>query len=536
MYTPSYKITINNFDVSSTIAPYLISINIEEIFSTTFEPTKLELIFHSKYTRSSSWKYKDLIKVELWWQPFPLFKYISPTFYVDYVDDIKGVQGQLFRISALSADPNLGFNYGVDSLNFTNKTIFSAVNDFATEFNLSLSQNLSANIYMGQLDLTPPYTDVSISFDSYADMLRYICNTFGYYGDIRGTELRLFKINTTFSSSSRFFVWELERISSLQYKQTYTDLYKEYKTKFIDRPSDVLTIGTFTPDMSSELNNKIQNIDFDKAWYNSATAAERLQAEIDGDFLSGFELTIQCSALPEFTAGNVFLLDSSYGANSGFYRCTKCVHTVDAGGWNAEIVGFPVTILESTSATFTVGYFGRDTIPSDSITITQNLEGISTVTGTQLDNYAKSVNPNYNYNLGSTYVSEGGKILNSMRADISFCIAMVVTNNFTSSSLAAIFNPGGLGNFAGDDLAIFPDWLIGIRAMIQRQYRYSTTEGTPADPIVDERYLFITRGSATTITQLQGKWTTNLDFSTLVISNLTQLHQTINPDKNIIIV
>jgi hypothetical protein len=543
LYQPQYKLTINNFDVSTTIAPYLISISLQDFFDNNFTVSKLEIIFHAKYKRSSAWQYKDQLKLELWWKPFPTFKYISDTFYVDYVEDIKNPGGlQTFRVSALSADPSLGFTYGVKKVTITDKTTIQAVTDFATLFGLTVSQNMKANIQMAPIknilgSPPPSLTTSTITFDSYADMLKYICQKFGYYGNISGKNLQIYQIDSAFSSTSRFFLYALQDIYGFEVKQTYTDIYKTYGVLFVDRTaSNAITRLTLSPVMSAQLNNKIQDVEYEDAFFNRDTAAERLYGEMYQDYYSGFEIRITQSAVPEIKAGSVFLLDASYGAHEGYYRCIQVNHIVDSNGWNAEITGFPINILESTSASFKLGYTGNNYNPpvSNTISLSQLIRGTApTITAANLDAFAKYYNPNYTLNIGATFLSESNKTANGIRPDIAFCLALVLTENFTVAEYNNKFNPGVIGDSSNTIVATFTSWQLGIRAEVQHLFAFATTTGTPADAIVDPRYTNVTRGSSTKIQTLNSLWNNDLDLATLTKEKLRQLYIFINPTFNV---
>lgn len=549
LYRPIYQITINGFDVSNTIAPYLISINIEEVFNTSFAPTKLELIFHCNYVRSSAWEYKDLITVKLWWEPFPLFVYESPTFYVDYIDDIKDSGGnQTFRVAALAADPELGFNYGVGELSYTNTTILTAVTNFASTFGLTLSQNLHSDVFLGTInDINnvddPPNVDIcAIDFESYVDMLRWICRTYGYYGDLRGTTLRMFDINSAATDTSRFFVWDFNEIFDFNAKQSYTPLYRQYNVFFIDRDdNDAYDIGFNRPIPYLLLNNKEDNIDFNSAYNNVESAIRRLGARILEDYLEGFEVTMTLSGLPEFTAGNVFLLNPDYGNHSGFYRCTRCIHRIDGTrGWVSELTGYPIDIPSKDFATFTVGYLGNTTIPGgDDLNISTDLKGTLTLlTGAQLDAYAKRVNPNYTQDLGATFVTEGNKAGNLIRADIAFCIGLYHTTNYANKLLLDNFNPLFVGTVSDINTPHnFSNWANGVRGGIQHLFAYATPGSSlPADTVIDPRFALVTRGIAETVEELTGTWTNDLDFAEIIKGYLKDLYSFHFPDRRVFIV
>lgn len=546
LYQPKYKITINGFDVSSTIAPYLISIDLEDTFDSNFTVSKLELTFHAKYKRSVNWQYKDQLKLELWWLPFPVFKFVSNTFYVDYIEDVKNQGGlQTFRVSALEADPTLGFNYGAGEITLSNITTKQAVLDFKNKFGLTLTENMTSDVYMGVVRNVTDTTSsadlntVKASFDSYADMLKYICNTFGYFGNISGKNLQIILGESTYSENSRFTVWSFEEVYSFEVKQTYNNISKQYNCFYVNHPTNNDLIQKYLqPQMQEQLNNKTKNLEINDAYYNSATADERLYGEMYREFYDGFETRIECSAQPEFKAGNVFLLDSTYGNHEGLYRCTRVRHRVDSNGWNAEVIGFPIAVLKSVTATFDVGYVGRYQNPpaSNTISLSRKISGTTTgLTGAMLDNYAKYYNPNYNLNLGAIFITEGNKTGNAIKPDIAFCLALVETLNFTNNELVTKKNPGGVGSAAsgGAVAASFADWNTGIRAEIQRLFAFAKSTGSPADAIVDPRYSSVTRGVAPKIDDLTNLWNANLDFGSQIEEKLRQLYIFINPLINV---
>lgn len=375
-----YKLLINGFDVSATVAPYLISLQLEDIFDNNFSVSKLELTFHAKYKRSSKWQYKDQLKLELWWSDTPTSKLVTNVFYVDYITDIAEAGGnQVFTVSALEADPTLGYNYGVRQVTYTNKTVRTALTEFRDLFGLTLSENItSSTIYMGttQNYSTAASLDAVINFDSYAQMLNYICQTYGYFGNISGKALTITRINTPYNGGTRFQPPPAERIIDFNFKQTYNALNKEYRSRYVsNRTNKVISEYVLTPAMAGQLNNKIKKLEYDDAYYNLESAIERATGEMYQDFYSGFECRLQTLGRHDYLAGDMFLLDASYGASEGYYRCTRVNHRVDGGGWICEITGFPPKIIDATSATFEVAYLGRTNNPPQTVNITQDIGG-----------------------------------------------------------------------------------------------------------------------------------------------------------------
>lgn len=535
LYTPKYKLTINGFDVTPVTEPYILSISIDDTFDSDFTVSKLEIVFHAKYLRNSSWKYKDQLKVELYWEPFPTFKYISPIFYVDYVDDIKDSGGlQTYRVSALEADPELGFQYSENEINFTNKTIKTALSNFATSFGLTLTENATENVFLGDVN-EGNLNESKITFDSYAGMLKYICKTYGYLGSLQGKNLKIELINSSYSNSNRFFIWDMPEIYSLNYKATYTQVHRKYSNDYVDRASNPLAVGVLflEPTMALQLNNKektIQGIS-----HNFETGAEKIYGSLYQDYLAGFEIIINCSALPEFKAGNVFLLNASYGKHEGYYKCTKVTHRVDSNGWTSEVVGFPLKIIFETEAVFKVGYYGRTNDPNDptkTFSLSQNIGGRTFVLGAnKFDELAKLLNPNYTLNIGNLFLAEGNKTANSVKPDLLFAFALYITNNFTKSELITKRNPLGITEFGNPNTpATFATWELGVRAAVQHLFAHRYATGTPADPIVDPRYGFVTRGVAPTYTDLQGRFLQGgIDIGEIVKSKTIQFYNVSYP-------
>jgi len=160
-----------------------------------------------------------------------------------------------------------------------------------------------------------------------------------------------------------------------------------------------------------------------------------------------------------------------------------------------------------------------------------------------MNDFIKIYNPNYQgkyldvgIDLGAMLLSEGNKPANSIRADIAMCVCMVESLNFTNEDMFTKKNPGGIGDIGGGStLHTFADWLTGTRALIQHLFAYGVRTGTPADPIVDPRYGFVSRGIATTIDRLTGRWSDQYDFGDRVKSKLVEFHQYLNPNASVIL-
>lgn len=543
LYQPKFKLTINGFDVTTSVLPYLISINLQDFFDNNFTVSKLELIFSAKYTRSSSWKYKDQLKLELWYETDPSSKYISSIFYIDYVENIKN-ETQTFLVSAQEADPSMGFDAGV-GITYLNSFTTNVIDGIVFLFGLTTDNDLTPNVYIGNFQqpdtgtVPPAHTSVTITFDNYIAALKHICQKYGYFGNISGTRLLMYRLNSTDNDNNRFRVLSMQWVFDVNYKQSYTQLAKEYKYYYIDRPPhpDAFVTGTYLPTVSSDLDNFIKYVDKDIYYNNAESGLERVTGQVLSDYVDGFQIRITCMGAIDYKAGGIFLLDASYGNHKGYYRCTKISHTIANGIWQSEITGFPLLISNQTSALFDLGYYKSSNTVTLALTVSTNLRGSPpiTITGTILDNFAKLLSPNYSSNIGATVVTECTKAANNIRPDILFGLFLWQNNMFRDTNLITKRNPGKLGTVANvNNPETYADWQTGIRASVQIAFAFATTSGSPADAIVATRYGLITRGSATNIAALNGLWDgSNTDFSFMLKSYLWELYLFINNDYSI---
>jgi len=545
-FTPEYKLTINGFDVSATIKPFLLSIYFSDFFDTALTQSKIDITFHEKYRRSLPWKYKDRLVLELWYPGFEQFKFVSPTLYVDYIQNEKSI-GETFTVSAMEADPDLGFTYGTNQLKYLNQKASTVIQDFAQTFNLNLDENIDTNIYLGSIgDIlgTPDINKCEISFDSYAYLIRYIARTFGYFVNLRGKNLTFKSVEFSADKSNTFTILNMGDCYDLKYFQNYNNISKIYRAYYIARANNnVVAFTNLSPTISNDLNNKTKIIDASSGFYNLESASNAVYGSMYLDFISSFFIEISLIGFGDYLAGLNFYLDSSFGTYEGYYRCTQVDHKVDGDrGWISTIKGFPLKIVNMANAVFDTGYYGKDTNPpaSSNLTISQNLRGGNTgnnaVTASQLDSYAKFLNNGYTLNIGNIFISEAIKTANNVRPDIAFCIALVESTNFTYFESINKFNPGMHYTLAFDPVVHnYGSWLVGVRAHIQHIFAYAVSSGNPADSIVDIRYSLVSRGSATTIDQLSGVWENDPQFTLKVKEKLKDLYRFLYPTRQIII-
>ncbi|MGY3718630.1 N-acetylmuramoyl-L-alanine amidase [Sutcliffiella cohnii] len=133
--------------------------------------------------------------------------------------------------------------------------------------------------------------------------------------------------------------------------------------------------------------------------------------------------------------------------------------------------------------------------------------GESHVDPTYLDQFVKKVNKNAP-SLGALYVDIGNKY--GIRGDVAFAQAIHETNyfRFTGVVKADQNNFAGIGATGGGVTgASFKTEREGVLAHIQHLFAYASKDKVPPNgKIVDPRFNYVTRGSATQWVDLNGKW------------------------------
>ncbi|MDB9380019.1 cell wall hydrolase, partial [Nodularia sphaerocarpa CS-585A2] len=86
-------------------------------------------------------------------------------------------------------------------------------------------------------------------------------------------------------------------------------------------------------------------------------------------------------------------------------------------------------------------------------------------------------------------------------------------------------NFSGLGSIGGGaEAASFSSARIGVRAHIQHLKAYASLEPL-VNEVVDPRFRFITRGVASSIYQLSGRWSADLDYGTKILAMMKRLYE-----------
>jgi hypothetical protein len=128
--------------------------------------------------------------------------------------------------------------------------------------------------------------------------------------------------------------------------------------------------------------------------------------------------------------------------------------------------------------------------------------------------------------LPQIYVEEA--LFEGVNHDIAFCQMCLETGflHFGGDVKPEQNNFAGLGATGGGVAgASFPDIKTGVRAHIQHLKAYSSTAPIVMQPIVDPRFDLISRGIATTVNDLSGRWSTGRDYGEKIMSLVRQLYQ-----------
>jgi N-acetylmuramoyl-L-alanine amidase len=111
--------------------------------------------------------------------------------------------------------------------------------------------------------------------------------------------------------------------------------------------------------------------------------------------------------------------------------------------------------------------------------------------------------------------------------DIAFCQMCLETAflRFGGDLKPEQNNFAGLGTIGGGaEVASFESARIGVRAQIQHLKAYASLEPL-VQGVVDPRFRFVTRGIATSIEQLSGRWSADLDYGNKIMAMLRRLYE-----------
>lgn len=133
--------------------------------------------------------------------------------------------------------------------------------------------------------------------------------------------------------------------------------------------------------------------------------------------------------------------------------------------------------------------------------------GETILTAEQMNQFVRSIHPQA-IQLGANYVTFGKDY--GIRGDIAFAQAMHETDFFRFTGVVQHNqnNFSGIGATGGDVRgASFSTPEEGVLAHIQHLFAYASTKPLPdKHPLIDPRFQLVTRGSAQTWIELNGKW------------------------------
>ncbi|GAA6622001.1 N-acetylmuramoyl-L-alanine amidase [Scytonema sp. NUACC26] len=118
-------------------------------------------------------------------------------------------------------------------------------------------------------------------------------------------------------------------------------------------------------------------------------------------------------------------------------------------------------------------------------------------------------------------------MMEGVNYDIAFCQMCLETEflQFGGDIKPEQNNFAGLGTIGGGaEAASFESARIGVRAHIQHLKAYASLEPLVQE-VVDPRFQFVTRGVASTIDQLSGRWSADLEYGNKIIAMLKRLYE-----------
>lgn len=213
--------------------------------------------------------------------------------------------------------------------------------------------------------------------------------------------------------------------------------------------------------------------------------------EVFGDFCKEFGLDPYTALVDHQEAHTL-----GYGSNHG-----------DIKHWWDRIYGYTMNDFRKDVA----AYINNNTpgAVENSIAIMGN----SVATAAQMKAYILTYNKDQKWqDIVDIFLEEGRA--EGVKGDVAFAQSCLETGNFkfggdvseSQNNFAGIGATGG-----GAKGATFPDMRTGVRAQIQHLKAYASKEALKQE-CVDPRFKLVTRGIATTIDALEGKWATGAGY------------------------
>lgn len=191
-------------------------------------------------------------------------------------------------------------------------------------------------------------------------------------------------------------------------------------------------------------------------------------------------------------------------------------------GWRQEGVA-----LYGVSANSSFSNSSSSSATSQAVTTSTPIMGQSSKSKAQMVAYFNGLGVSYPSVLADKGAGSIGEFVDEVikaaeaegvRADVMFAQAMLETGNlqFGGQVAADSCNFCGLKTGDGTGFATFDDVYTGLLAQAQHLKAYASNDALSTE-LVDPRFGLVTRGSATTVEALQGKWTPDDGYATSVL-------------------
>lgn len=241
----------------------------------------------------------------------------------------------------------------------------------------------------------------------------------------------------------------------------------------------------------------------------------QIAIEVFGDFCKEFNLDPYTALVDHQEAHKL-----GYGTNHG-----------DIKHWFDRIYGYTMNDFRKDVA----AYINNNTTGASENGIA--IMGKAKATAAQMKAYIAARNPGEKWqNIVDIYLEEGAA--EGVRGDVAFAQSCLETGNFkfTGDVTEDQNNFAGIGTTGGGVKGhYFKDVRTGVRAQIQHLKAYASKNALKND-CVDPRFSLVTRGIATTVDALEGKWATGKGYGkkiTTIYSNILaiQIGQTDTDNK-----
>lgn len=320
-----FSFLLNGVEQVTALAPFLTSVTFQDLMDGG--TTLLELEFDAEATGLP--KEGDTIRL---WFGYDQEGRLPNTNLVDTGlhrcdRPVRRYTPDTVSIGSQSYDYNLAIN-SQQRITFTSATLATIVSNIASAFNLGFSSNASVTVFAG----TSPDTtsNVSVSADSYFELLQQLAQDYGYAFQLRYGTL-FFRSFDSLSAVSYVFGLTPSDCLSTEFiskvKGTYRTAIFPHKT------GAVTSVDTTIP------NN--DGLDFRPSpfYHNQESALQRSIGELSKYNRSKLEATITIEGrFNAFASVNIQLVSFRENTDNGYFRITAATHKITAtSGWTTEL-------------------------------------------------------------------------------------------------------------------------------------------------------------------------------------------------------